>query len=97
MIALKNDPIWTEISAFDLPYPPFDYNSGMWVRDISRSEAVDMGLMKADDDAPEPDKRGFNDDLQVSIADLAGPLQDVLEKSMKGVADLVDGVLSFKG
>jgi len=29
MIALKSDPIWSEISAFDTPYPPFDYNSGM--------------------------------------------------------------------
>jgi hypothetical protein len=31
MIALKSDPIWTAISAFGTPYPPFDYNSGMWV------------------------------------------------------------------
>ena len=28
MIALKTDPIWTRISRFGLPHPPFDYNSG---------------------------------------------------------------------
>lgn len=66
MIALKEDPIWESISRFDAPYPPFDYNSGMWVRDVARSEAEDLGLLLpgqpanppsasfAPKDAPEP-------------------------------------------
>ena len=29
MIALKDDPIWVAISRFGVPYPPFDFNSGM--------------------------------------------------------------------
>lgn len=45
MIALKNDPIWTEISRFETPYPPFDWNSGMWVRDVDRDEAIQLGVM----------------------------------------------------
>jgi hypothetical protein len=38
MIAFKDDPIWSHISAFGLPYPPFDYNSGMGLRDITAQE-----------------------------------------------------------
>lgn len=45
MIALKNDPIWEHISAFGLPYPPFDYNSGMGVKDIDAAEATKLGLV----------------------------------------------------
>src|SRR5574337_1593062 len=45
MIALKNAPIWTDISAFGNPYPPFDFNSGMWVRDVDRETAMKYGLI----------------------------------------------------
>lgn len=58
MIALKNDPIWTEISAFGLPYPPFDFNSGMDVRDVDRGEAIALGLIDRDTKI-EPQSRGF--------------------------------------
>jgi hypothetical protein len=58
MIALKNDPIWTELSAFGLPYPPFDFNSGMWVRDVDRDEAVQLGLIDQDTQI-QPQSRGF--------------------------------------
>ena len=44
MIALKNDPIWIRLSRFGKPYPPFDYNSGMGVRDITRKEALALGV-----------------------------------------------------
>ncbi len=97
MIALKNDDIWTAISAFDLPYPPYDYNSGMWVRDISRSEAIDLGLMDPDEASPAPDLRGFNDDLQADVTDLADPLQAALVDSLQGIAEMINGVLRLKG
>lgn len=98
MIALKNDPVWGAISAFGHEYPPYDFNSGMWVRDISRAEAIDMGVMAPDSPPPEPaDTRGFNADLQASVTDLAEPLQDALMKSMKGLASFADGVLRFTG
>lgn len=58
MIALKNDPIWTDISAFGLPYPPFDFNSGMWVRDVDRDEAMQLGVIDGDTQI-QPQSRGF--------------------------------------
>lgn len=55
MIALKNDPIWRRLSRFGKPYPPFDYNSGMGLEDISRAEAIELGVMGEDDEVqPEP-------------------------------------------
>ncbi len=54
MIALKNDPIWEHISAFGLPYPPFDYNSGMGLKDVDAAEAEKLGLISK----PEKPKRG---------------------------------------
>jgi len=96
MIALKNDPIWTNISAFDLPYPPYDFNSGMWVRDISRSEAIDLNIMAPDAPSPTADQRNFNDDLQADITDLATGLQTALTTSLQGIATLTNGVLQLK-
>jgi hypothetical protein len=45
MIALKHDPVWSRISRFGEPWPPFDYGSGMDTRDISRREAIALRLI----------------------------------------------------
>jgi len=55
MVAMKNDPIWTAISDFALPFPPFKRDSGMWTEDVSYEEAVKLGVMDKDDDPlPKP-------------------------------------------
>lgn len=46
--ALKNDPIWSAISRFGSPFPPFDYNSSMRVRNVGRRRCRELGLL-ADD------------------------------------------------
>jgi hypothetical protein len=71
MIALKDNPIWVEISAFGYPYAPFDYNSGMDLEDVSHDEAVELGIID-DDYLPTPQNLGLNDGLEASIGDLAG-------------------------
>jgi hypothetical protein len=67
MIALKGDPVWTAISRFGTPWPPFDFNSGMGVEDIDRDEAVSLGLIAEDDPPPEVPDFGFNDDLEAVV------------------------------
>lgn len=67
MIALKTDSIWTRISAFDNPYPPFDFNSGMGVADVSRSECLALGVISEDDEPQTPPALGFNDHLKVEV------------------------------
>ena len=68
MVALKEDPIWIAISAFGHPYPPFDFNSGMGLEDVSRDEAVRLGVIK--DDYQPPDKsplKAFNEGLEADL------------------------------
>lgn len=96
MIALKNDPIWMEISEFGLPYPPFDFGSGMDVRDVDREEAVALGLIGPDEQI-EPQDRGFNDDLELSNPARDEQLRAALQASM-GIQVEFDGdVLRWKG
>ena len=76
MIALKDDPVWVNLSVFGNPFPPFDWGSGMGVLDVDRKTAIELGLI---DDAalrektaemrkkPLPD---FNENMQASVPDL---------------------------
>jgi hypothetical protein len=68
MIARKDDPVWTAISRFGTPYPPFDFNSGMDVEDISHEEAVALGVIDADT-VVQPGLQGFNARLEASLPD----------------------------
>jgi len=68
MIALKDDPIWTAISRFGQPYPPFDFNSGMGVEDVSYDEAVSLGVIKPDYQPPEKSPlKAFNEGLEAEL------------------------------
>jgi hypothetical protein len=49
MIARKDSPIWTALSRFGRPHPPFDFNSGMDVVDVDRQECLDLGLIRPGD------------------------------------------------
>lgn len=55
LVALKNHAIWDQLGAPELfddgignPYPPFAFSSGMDVRDVSREDAMAMGLIDRD-------------------------------------------------
>jgi hypothetical protein len=56
-VALKSSGIWQALGdgaggyddSLGNPYPPFAFNSGMWTKDVSRSAAVDLGLMNSGD------------------------------------------------
>jgi hypothetical protein len=65
MIARKDDTIWSAISRFETPYPPFDFNSGMGVADIERDEAVELGVIKESDEV-RPVVEDFNARLEAS-------------------------------
>jgi hypothetical protein len=97
MIALKNDPIWSEISRFDTPYPPFDFNSGMDVRDIDRDEAQRLGIIDRDTRIP-PATRGFAEDLAATPEVRASGLMKALQDAFKGIAAFDgDGVFRLLG
>lgn len=80
MIALKTAGIWERISAFDTPWPPFDFGSGMGVVDVSREDAEALGLV-ARDALVAPVERDFNARLEASAGSTDPDLVDWLEMS----------------
>ena len=69
MIALKEDPIWSAISRFGTPYPPFDFNSGMGVDDVSYEEALELGVLPSKNYQPpkESPLENFNASLEAEL------------------------------
>jgi hypothetical protein len=98
MVALKNDPLWTRLGPFQLPYPPFDYNSGMGVQDVDRDQAVALGLIDEDTQI-EPQDRGFAADLQSEVqvdADRQAALLQAIQEAMGDQVSIEGGVLRFR-
>lgn len=96
MVALKASGIWSAISRFGLPYPPFDFNSGMGVRAVKRSEAEGLGLLEVDEAPPAPAERPFNRDLQSSPSVRSAALRAALTEALRGLASFTaNGVLRF--
>jgi hypothetical protein len=92
MIALKDDPIWGTISRFGNPYPPFDFNSGMWVKPVPRREAVQFGLIKEGQQV-KPTDITPSSPLQASVQTFSKPILDALRESIPG-ASVQDGTLT---
>lgn len=89
MIALKGDPVWINISRFGKPYPPFDFNSGMGVEDVSYDEAVDLGVIQEDYEPPEKSPLAdFNDKLEMSM-EVSGPKSERLQDMQKIFGDQI--------
>ena len=67
MIALKTSPIWAALSRFGNPFPPFDFNSGMGVRDVKKSVCREIGLLGKDEQPEIPDIPDFNGNLAEKV------------------------------
>ena len=86
-IALKTSPIWEQLSAFGLPYPPFDYNSGMGVIAVSRAEAEKLGLIEPEET---PTPRGTPHEYRGSVKSMRPDVREWLLCEMRD--RLGDGV-----
>jgi hypothetical protein len=82
MIARKDSPIWTQLSRFGRPHPPFDFNSGMDVEDVDRTEAIAIGLIRPADrvrvEAPPPPS------AQANLRDMDPQMRSALLGSLPG-------------
>ena len=67
MIAMKDSPVWVKISAFGNPFPPFDFNSGMGVRNVRKSECRALGLLGEDEEPKAPETPDFNGRLSAKL------------------------------
>ncbi len=90
MVALKGDPIWTRISRFGVPWPPYDFGSGMGVEDVLREEAEALGVLRPGQEVPPTSAEDFNARAEAELAGLGPELRDAL-KSLFGPQIHVDG------
>lgn len=99
MIALKTDEIWTAISRFGHPWPPFDFGSGMGVRDVGRREAIRYGVISPNDPPPKPKATGFNDGLSAPLPDkkASKPVEDLLRARLGSQVSIQKGMIHFNG
>ena len=91
MIARKDSTIWVAISRFGLPYPPFDFNSGMGLDPVDRATCEKFGIVRRDQ-AVAPQRRDFASDAQVVMQ----ASREVTEAALKSLGDgyeVRDGVL----
>jgi hypothetical protein len=98
MIALKTDPVWVNLSVFGVPWPPFDFGSGMGLKDVSRADAVEYGLLEKGETIQPTDAK-FNDDLWASTENLSPEILSAL-KTIFGdqiIIDPAEGSVSWKG
>jgi hypothetical protein len=97
MIALKTDPIWISraLNRFGTPYTPFDFGSGMGLRDISRREAVSLGLIAADW-RPDSDLVGdFNAQAEADVSRVSPAMLDSLKQLFGDAVEFADGKARF--
>ena len=95
-VALKNDPIWKAISRFGNPYPPFDYRSGMRVRDVSFKRARELGVLKESQTVP-PARDRLNDPVEMDVSTMPAGILQALGKALAGVARITGDKLLIGG
>ena len=70
MVALKTDAVWTRISRFGRPWAPFDFQSGMGLIELDRSESEDLGLLTPED-VMEPASAPFTQDMKADVSGMS--------------------------
>lgn len=89
MIALATDPIWTKISEFDTPWPPFRWGSGVGTRNVRRRVAEEFGLLDGNTKLT-PLEQPFNAGAEAS-------LKGIPESGRKAIADDLLGEVEIEG
>lgn len=96
MIARKDSPVWTRISRFGTPWPPFDFGSGMGVEDVSRDEAERLGVITASETVA-PQEADFNASLQASVTDLPHEEVSALKDAFGDQLQIKNGKAVWQG
>lgn len=97
MIALKDDPIWTNptFNRLGTPYPPFDWGSGMRMRQIDRDECIELGLIKPDQQVAATNAE-FKAESRAA-ANWPERMQRALTSTLGDIAEFSGGVFRMKG
>jgi hypothetical protein len=95
-IALKGDPIWEAINRFGNPYPPFDFGSGVGVANVTRTEAIQLGLIQLGQEITSP-QPALNENLEVDLGAMDPGIRNELLRGLEGLVELAGTILRWKG
>ena len=106
MIARKDDDVWQALGdgagldahegrdAIGNPYPPFAFNSEMWVEDVSRDEAEELGVIDPGE-VVEATEAGLNDGLEADASGLDGFILGALLAGVGGMLHVASSRISL--
>lgn len=97
MVALKTDGIWSRISRFGTPWPPFDYGSGMDLEDVSRADAEALGLIAPGAAVQPEDDMNFNTGLEAIVNPNDEVLRRYLQRVLGDQVEWVSGRVRWTG
>jgi len=99
MVALKTSPVWAALSRFGNPFPPFDFNSGMGVRDVAKSVCREIGLLGKDEQPEVPNIPDFNGKLYAELPDTRSDslCGQVLRRTFGDQIDIRNGKVAWQG
>ena len=96
MIAKKDSPVWEKLSIFGVPWPPFDFGSGMGLEEVAWDEAVQLGVIPANGHVA-PGGQAFTDRLEASTAGLSEEFQDKLRVFFGDQVEITGGKAKWAG
>jgi hypothetical protein len=87
-----------EIGGFEVPWGPWGFNSWMDVRDVSKRDAINLGLMQeGEKPKPIPD-HDFNAQLQASVSDLSPEIKTMLRRAFGArQVEFTQGIVRWRG
>ncbi len=94
MIALKTSDIWRRISRFGVPWPPFDWGSGMGLKSRRRREVLELRdtdgnpLLRPDDPPQKPLTTPFGKETKASLKGIAPERRAAIERDLAGDVEI---------
>lgn len=96
MVALTTSPIWVALSAFDRPYPPFDYGSHMRTRLVDLDTCLRIGLVEdphALRERMRQARQSLNHHVEEAVGDWPPDILDAVQRAMGGLVERVGDAL----
>ncbi len=85
-MALHGSGIWLDISRFGVPWPPYNFGSGMGQKPVARDRAMEVGL-DPDGATTAAEDLSLNHALEVTPQVSDGRLREALSEGMQGYAE----------
>lgn len=102
LCALKISRIWTLLSRFGTPYPPFDFNSHMRLKSLTRQECTTLGILPLDPAeqatiaaTQRQNYSSLNQNTAAALPTLDPDLRTQLTATLRGIATLNGDTLTM--